>query len=91
MQHGSEQLRSWLKRGGYNQTQGAEILKIHKTTLSQWLSRVRYPGREKAAEVQAITGIPVAAWTTKVGKIKKRQPRQAQTSQYLQVANSHAR
>lgn len=77
MQHGSRQLRNWLDRSKLNQRQGAKLLGIHFTTLNQYLRAVRFPGRELSTRIEAITGIPVAAWSTKVGITKKRRARNA--------------
>lgn len=88
MQHGSQQLRDWLDRSKLNQREGADRLKIHYTTLNQWLSGRRVPGRQKATEIEREAGIPVVAWSTTVGKSRKRQQSQAKIGQCLQGANA---
>lgn len=72
MQHGSVQLAAWLKRSGMNQREAAKHLGIHWTVLNKLLKGTRLPGRNTAIDLQATTGIPVVAWTTRVAKVKKR-------------------
>lgn len=79
MQHGSLQLTAWLKRSKLDQREGAKVLKMHYTTLNKLLTMKRLPGREAAIELEEKTGIPVAAWTTVVGKAKKPKRRFAKT------------
>lgn len=74
MIHGSQQLKAWLARSGYNQREAAKIWGIHWTTLNKWVLGLRPPGREMALLLEEKTGIPVSAWTTAVGKAKKTKP-----------------
>ncbi len=77
MEQGSTQLGDWLDRSRLDQRQGAKALGIHYTTLNKLLSGIRSPGRETAIAIEAKTGIPVAAWSTRVGTRKKRSLRMA--------------
>ncbi len=80
MEQGSTQLEAWLKRAGLDQRAGAKQLGIHYTTLNKFVAGVRSPGRETAIAIEARTGIPVAAWSTRVGKRQKRRAQNARNA-----------
>lgn len=88
MEQGSTQLGDWLDRSRLDQRAGAKRLGIHYTTLNKFLTGVRSPGRETAIDIEAKTGIPVAAWSTRVGKRKKRPQPQGTKGQHWQGANA---
>lgn len=69
--NGSQQLKAWMKRSTLNQREASIHLGIHYTTLNKLLAGSRPPGRETAIDIEAKTGIPVAAWTIRVGKRRK--------------------
>jgi transcriptional regulator with XRE-family HTH domain len=64
MQSGSKQLRDWMGRRGFNQTETAEYLEMDATYLSQVLNDVRSPGLSNALRIERATGIPVESWAS---------------------------
>lgn len=62
------------------QREAAETLGIHFTVLNKLLKGTRPPGRETAIVIEEKTGIPVAAWSTRVGKRRKADRRSAKTA-----------
>lgn len=90
MEHGSSQLKDWIARSHLNQREAAQKLELHYTTLNKILQGSRPPGRETAIVIEAVTGIPVAAWSTRVGKTKKSPKAKARKHQYWQAGNAHA-
>lgn len=61
---GSEQLRAWMTRTGHTkQSAVAEMCEIHESYLSMILNGDRVPGRDVAVKIEALTGVPVRAWT----------------------------
>lgn len=40
----------------------ARKLGVSSAVVTQWCTEVRRPGRDLAADIQAITRIPVSAW-----------------------------
>lgn len=66
MQSGREQLTDWIARRGFNQTEAAEYLGLHKAEISYYVNGVRTPGLETAVLIERLSGIPVEAWTSAV-------------------------
>jgi transcriptional regulator with XRE-family HTH domain len=62
MQSGPQQLRDWMERRGFNQTETAAFIGIDATYLSQVLNDVRTPGLTNALRIERHTGIPVESW-----------------------------
>lgn len=64
MKAGADQLRDWMKRRGFNQTQTAEHFGWDETFISKLLLERRQPGLENAIKIERETGIPVEAWVS---------------------------
>lgn len=62
--HGSQLLRDWLNRRGYQQKEGAEFLGLHETVVSMFVNGKRRPPLETAVHIERLTGIPVASWVS---------------------------
>lgn len=64
MPSGSVLLAEWVEKRGYERrADAAEVLGISEGYISLLLSGDRAPGRDKAVEIQDLTGIPVSAWS----------------------------
>ena len=58
MEHGATQLADWIdRRFDGNQTDAAEKLGLHKSTLNKILKRTRLPGRQIATTLRDTAGI----------------------------------
>lgn len=66
MGSGVEQLKDWIARRGFNQTQAAEYLGFDNPYLSQLINGKRSPGLANAVKIEEKTGIPVEAWLIEV-------------------------
>jgi transcriptional regulator with XRE-family HTH domain len=64
MSSGPEQLRDWMERRSFNQTETALYLGFDVPYISQLLSRTRSPGLPRAIVIERKTGIPVEAWAS---------------------------
>ena len=64
MQAGSEQLRDWMDRRGFNQTETAAFFGWDITFLSKLVNGHRLPGLTNALKIERFTGIPVEAWVS---------------------------
>lgn len=62
MKSGAEQLRDWMERRGFNQTETAIFFGWDMTFISQLVNRKRSPGLTNAIRIERETGIPVEAW-----------------------------
>lgn len=71
MDSGRQLLRAWMGRMRFNQSDTAEYLGISKAELSLYLSRERTPGLDRALHIERMTGIPVEAWSSELGKTSK--------------------
>lgn len=54
-------LRKWLKKHGKTQQWFADKIGVHQMAVSQWMAGME-PKASRAAAINKITGIPVAAW-----------------------------
>lgn len=72
MDSGAQQLARWMKRSTRNQREAAAFLGLHWTIVNKYFKGHRSPSRETAILIEEKTGIPVAAWSTRVGKRQKR-------------------
>jgi transcriptional regulator with XRE-family HTH domain len=89
MEHGSTQLADWIDRKGYGQAEAARKLGLHKSTLNKILKGTRLPGRQSAATIRDMAGVPLDAWVpTAVGKRAKRLAAKARNMQHFQGANA---
>lgn len=68
MESGRSLLRAWMGRMRLNQRDSAVYIGIHEAELSQYLSRSRTPGLERAILIERKTGIPVEAWSSEVNR-----------------------
>lgn len=68
MQAGSEQLRDWMDRRGFNQTETANYLGFDIPFVSQLVNGRRNPGLTNAVAIERKTGIPVEAWATELSQ-----------------------
>ena len=64
MKSGAEQLRDWMERRGFNQTETAKHFDWDMTFISQLVNGKRYPGLVNAVKIERETGIPVEAWVS---------------------------
>ena len=62
MQSGPEQLRDWMARRNFNQSETAAYMGVDYTYVSQLVNGVRTPGLTNALKIERHTGIPVEAW-----------------------------
>lgn len=62
MKSGVEQLRDWMHRRRFLQTEVADYLGLDKTWISQIINGHRSPSLENAVLIERGTGIPVEAW-----------------------------
>ena len=62
MESGIEQLRDWMERRGFNQTETAAHLGLDVPYVSQLMNGHRRPGLANAVAIADKTGIPVEAW-----------------------------
>ena len=74
MQSGAEQLRDWMDRRGFNQTETAAYLGFDIPFVSQLVNGRRNPGLTNAVSIERKTGIPVEAWAIAVDESEERQP-----------------
>ena len=74
MQAGSEQLRDWMERRGFNQTETANYLSFDIPFVSQLVNGRRNPGLANAVLIERKTGIPVEAWAAEVDDSLAEQP-----------------
>jgi transcriptional regulator with XRE-family HTH domain len=63
MKSGPDQLRDWMGRRGFNQTEMAVYFGWPQALVSYLLNGQRSPGLRKAIKIERETGIPVEAWT----------------------------
>ena len=52
----------WLTRRNLLKSEVAELLEVHKVTMSQWLSGAQSPRLVDRLAIQRLTGIPIEAW-----------------------------
>ena len=64
MKSGADQLRDWMERRGFNQTETATYLAFDMPYISQLVNGARNPGLTNAVHIERKTGIPVEAWAT---------------------------
>ena len=64
MKSGANQLRDWMERRGFNQTETAMYLGFDMPYVSQLVNGARNPGLTNAVLIERKTGIPVEAWAT---------------------------
>lgn len=62
MKSGPEQLRDWMHRRRFLQSETAEHLGFDRTFVNQLLSGARVPGLGNAITIERLTGISVEAW-----------------------------
>lgn len=62
MQSGSEQLRDWMKRRGFNQYEAAKYLGWDEASFSKLVNGNRTPGLANAVKIEELTGIPARTW-----------------------------
>ena len=62
MQPGPEQLKDWMARRGFNQSQTAEFFGWNFGFISMLVNGKRNPGLTNAVKIERETGIPVEAW-----------------------------
>lgn len=60
---GSDQLKDWMERRGFNQTETAAFFGWPQALISYLINNQRTPGLRKAIRIERETGIPVEAWT----------------------------
>lgn len=64
MKSGAEQLKDWMDRRGFNQTETAVHFGWDITFISQLVNARRNPGLTNAVKIERETGIPVEAWVS---------------------------
>lgn len=64
VQSGAEQLKDWMGRRSYKQSEAAKALGLKESFLSMLVNSKRAPGRELATHIELLTGIPVRAWSS---------------------------
>jgi transcriptional regulator with XRE-family HTH domain len=85
---GPERLLQYCKRSHLKQYELADLLQMHNTTLSHVISGKRRPGLDIAVRIEALTGIPVSAWTdSERGKTARRIARTTKTAAIGRVKN----
>ena len=67
MQSGPDQLRDWMRRRGFLQSDAARYLGLPEPTVSKVLSGGDRLGLNRAIHVERLTGIPVEAWASELG------------------------
>lgn len=87
-----EMFADWIERRfDGNQRKAAESLKISPAYVSYFKSNERAPGRDLAIRLQALTGIPVTAWTsTAVAKSTKKARKPRRNTKPSQGVNANA-
>jgi len=56
-------VREWCRRNNVPYCELAASLGISKAQLSGYLNQHRCPGVRRACEIEALTGVPVQAWS----------------------------
>lgn len=74
MRSGADQLRDWMERRGFNQTETANYLEFDIPYVSQLVNGARNPGLTNAVIIERKTGIPVEAWATTGADSDERDP-----------------
>jgi transcriptional regulator with XRE-family HTH domain len=64
MLQGAEALAEWMARRKLLQGELAELLQVHKATVSQWLCGAQRPQLTDRMVIQRLTGISVDSWLT---------------------------
>jgi transcriptional regulator with XRE-family HTH domain len=62
MESGAKQLKEWMHRRRFMQTEAAKYLGFDPTFVSQLVNGARTPGLDNAIKIERATGIPVEAW-----------------------------
>lgn len=62
MESGAKQLKEWMHRRRFMQTEAAKYLGFDPTFVSQLVNGARTPGLDNAIKIERETGIPVEAW-----------------------------
>lgn len=76
---GREQLKEWMHRRRFLQTETAKYIGMDVTHLNQILNSSKTPGLATAIKIERMTGIPVEAWlTSEVGESVSETPKKAQ-------------
>jgi transcriptional regulator with XRE-family HTH domain len=65
MKSGPDQLRDWMGRRRFNQSEAAKYLGLTEPNLSIFVNAIRRPGLDNAINIERLTGIPVEAWASK--------------------------
>lgn len=58
----TERFAQWLEKSGLNQSDVARQLGRHRSFVTQIRKGIRRPVLDDAAKLEALTGIPAAAW-----------------------------
>ena len=74
MKSGAGQLRDWMERRGFNQTETANYLAFDMPYISQLVNGARNPGLANAVHIERKTCIPVEAWATTADESAEREP-----------------
>jgi plasmid maintenance system antidote protein VapI len=64
MHSGSEQLKDWMRRRGFNQADACRFLGFDAASMSNFCAGKRTPGLETALRIERLTGIPVEVWAS---------------------------
>lgn len=65
MASGAEQLRDWMQRRGFNQAETARAFGWTVSFVSMLMNEHRLPSLDNAVKIERVTGIPVAAWSSR--------------------------
>lgn len=65
----ADDLRDWMERACWSQSQVAEYLGVSRPQVSHLVNGTRSPSLRLATRIQRMTGIPVKAWTNRVQKV----------------------
>ncbi len=61
---GTEALAEWLAKYGLKRSELAELLEVHKVTVTQWLNGAQRPHLVDRMAIQRLAGIPLDWWLT---------------------------
>lgn len=91
MQLGPEQLRDWMRRRGFKQSDAARYLEFDEPYVSVLLSGKRSPGLANAVRIERHTGIPVEAWAaSELAETDPEDARSGRKPKTSQGDNGHA-